>query len=221
MYAQLRRSFAGCYAFLLLLILADYLVLSVLSTSMVGLVAVPLLLGCTLLITILISHARRIWFLLALLLVVVELCVVGGLAFAHTPYHLKVISLIGACLLLMTPIAILRDIFSHRIVTISTVLGAACAYLLSGVCFALIFGAVGAFSPAGFFMEGQAETIDNFLFFSFTTLTTVEYGNLIPTSSLEQSLAMVEALGGQTFLVVVVARLVSRWGQELPRPPQA
>lgn len=217
MYARLRRPFAERYGFLLLLIVADYIVLSALSSSVVGSLVAQLLLGCTLLITMLISRARRIWFLLALVLVIVQLGVVLGLTSTHSSHRVGVISVFGASLLLITPFAILRDISSHRIVTISTVLGAACTYLLLGVCFALIFAAAGAFSPTSFFMDGQAETTSNFLFFSFTTLTTVGYGNLIPASSLGQSLAVIEALGGQIFLVVVVARLVSLWGQEIPR----
>src|SRR5262249_16950307 len=156
-------------------------------------------------------------FLLALVLVLVQLGILVGLSLTHSPQPAGVIPVFGACLLLVTPIAILRDIISHRIVTISTVLGAACTYLLQGVCFALIVAAVGAFSPTSFFLDGQAETTSNYLFFSFTTLTTVGYGNLIPASSLGQSLTVIEALGGQIFLVVVVARLVSLWGQEIPR----
>ena len=217
MYARLRRPLAERYGFLLLIIVADYIMLSALSGSVVGSVLGQLLLGYTLLIAVLISHARRLWFLLAVALVIVQLCVLAGLLLTHNPHLAGVISAVGACLLLMTPIAILRDIITHKIVTISTVLGAACTYLLLGVCFALIFATVGAFSPTSFFLDGQAETPSNYLFFSFTTLTTVGYGNLIPASNLGQSLAVIEALGGQIFLVVVVARLVSLWGQEIPR----
>jgi hypothetical protein len=217
MYARLSRTFAGRYGFLLLLILADYIAISVLSASTVGRVIVHVLLGGTLLLTVLISQTRRIWFSLALLLVVVDLCAVAGLSLIHNPQALGIMSALSVCLVLGAPVAILRNIANGRIVTTNSVLGAACAYLLFGVCFALIFGTVGAFTPGGFFGNEAAGTSNNYLFFSFTTLTTVGYGNLVPVSSVGQSLAMTEALAGQIFLVLVVARLVSLWGQELPR----
>jgi hypothetical protein len=54
------------------------------------------------------------------------------------------------------------------------------------------------------------------------TLTTVGYGNLIPAAPIGQSLSMLEAILGQIYLIVVVARLVSLWGQHLPgRAPDA
>ena len=97
-----------------------------------------------------------------------------------------------------------------------------CLYLLIGIIFALLYDAVGAVTPGGFFGSPALGTITNALFFSFTTLTTVGYGNLVPATPFGQSLAMVEAVSGQIFLIVVVARLVSLWGQYLPqRPPRS
>ena len=54
-------------------------------------------------------------------------------------------------------------------------------------------------------------------YYSFVTLTTVGYGNLVPASNLGQTLAMLEAMLGQVYLVIVVSRLVSLWGRAVPR----
>jgi voltage-gated potassium channel Kch len=181
-------------------------------------VIVQALLGGTLLLTVVISRARHVWFALALVVVVADLCAVAGLSLmAHHSQAAGIMAALSVCLVLGTPVMVLRDIANGRIVSTNSVLGAACAYLLFGVCFALIFGTIGAFTPGGFFESEAAGSASNYLFFSFTTLTTVGYGNLIPATSLGQSLAMTEALAGQIFLVVIVARLVSLWGQELPR----
>ena len=51
----------------------------------------------------------------------------------------------------------------------------------------------------------------DYLFFSYTTLTTTGYGNLVPAGTVGQSLAVLEMLVGQIFLVTLVAGLVSLW----------
>src|SRR5262249_59285017 len=80
-----------------------------------------------------------------------------------------------------------------------------------------LFLLANSLAPSGFFEEQlQSRPMSDFLFFSFTTLTTVGYGNLIPAGPLGQALAMVEALLGQIYLVVIVARSVSLWGQDRP-----
>jgi hypothetical protein len=155
MYARLSRTVAGRYGFLLVLILADYIALSVLggSASLLGRMLVHALLGgtllLTLLLTLLIAQARRVWFSLALLLMALDLCMVVGLSLVHTPWAAGLIDAFSVCLVLATPVAILRHITAGRTVTRDSVLGAACAYLLFGVCFALIFATVGAFTPGG------------------------------------------------------------------------
>lgn len=222
MYARLSRTFAGHYGLLLVLILADYIALSLLggSASILGQALIHVLLGGTLLLAVLIAQARRAWFSLSLLLVILDLGMMAGLSAVHNPQASGLGDAFSVCLILGAPAVILRHIAAGESVTRESVLGAACAYLLFGVCFALIFATVGAFTADGFFGSPSAGTTANYLFFSFTTLTTVGYGNLVPTSSVGQSLAMTEALSGQIYLVLVVARLVSLWGQELPRRRQ-
>ena len=100
-----------------------------------------------------------------------------------------------------------------------TILGAVCVYLLWGFSYSFLYATIAIFSPTPFFLHAQPATSSTFLFFSYTTLTTVGYGNLIPASDLGQMRAMLEALLGQVSLVIIVARLVSLWGQERHTPP--
>ena len=112
-------------------------------------------------------------------------------------------------MLFRSPVVIVRDIIKTRLVSGQTLMAAMCLYLLIGILFALLYDSVGAVTPSGYFGSPKLDTITNALFFSFTTLTTVGYGNLVPATPFGQSLAMVEAVSGQIFLIVVVARLVS------------
>jgi hypothetical protein len=214
-WVRLANELAGRYGFVLALILLDYIALSLLSgeTAAWARVAAQVSLGVTLIVTLVAAQVRRRWLIVAAFFVFAGLFALGGAAIFRNDLMTSLVYVTGALLVIVTPILILRDVAEHTVVTTDTVMGAACAYLLFGICFALIYATVGQFMPGGFFGTGKTPTSD-FLFFSFTTLTTVGYGNLIPATPVGQSLAMVEALSGQIYLVIVVARLVSIWGQE-------
>jgi voltage-gated potassium channel Kch len=134
---------------------------------------------------------------------------------------LQAISIIAGLLLIATPFIILRRISMDTVVTTETVLGAISVYLLIGFSFAFIYSAVALLiHPTPFFSGVPNTTLNSTLFFSYTTLTTVGYGDLVPAGSLGQTFAMLEALFGQIYLVLIVARLVSLCGQERrPRNP--
>jgi Ion channel len=96
-------------------------------------------------------------------------------------------------------------------VTIETMFGGLCLYLIVGLFFGTAFAAMEEIGGNAFFHQltaAQSETND-FLYFSFTTLTTVGYGDLTAASNLGRSLAITEALIGQIYLVTVVAVIIS------------
>ncbi len=206
------------YGLVLLLIIVDYIAVSTLLNNPWGQVAVVISLGSTLLFTLRTSRSRRVWRILAVVYLVAGTLssVVSALSLAAETLS-QWATITGGLLLIATPFVILRHIGAHRVVTTETVLGAICVYLLLGFSFAFIYSTVAYLGGAPFF-EGQRNVPFNaYLFFSYTTLTTVGYGNLVPLSALGQALAMLEALSGQIYLVIIVARLVSLWGQQLPR----
>lgn len=205
------------YALVLIFILLDYIAASVAQSSW-GKVVVLALLSGTLLLAFRIARAPRIWvsaaaiFVIASVLAAAIAAVIPGAAWIG-----QSILNVGGALLILAPFVILRRIAASTYISGETILGAVCVYLLWGMSFAYIFSLVDTLSPGGFFEEQPAQkTASDFLFFSYTTLTTVGYGNLIPGNPLGQALAMVEALLGQIYLVVVVARGVSLWGQDRP-----
>jgi hypothetical protein len=98
-------------------------------------------------------------------------------------------------------------------VTVQAVLGVLCIYLLMGMFCASLFGAIDRLGGQPFFADGIAATTSNCLYFSFTTLTTVGYGDLTARTALGHTLAVSEALVGQIYLVTVVALLVANLGR--------
>jgi hypothetical protein len=93
-------------------------------------------------------------------------------------------------------------------VTLETMFGVLCLYLLIGLMFGVAYATVSELSTADFFTTGHAQR-DDFLYFSYSTLSTVGYGDLTAATNLGRSLAMTEALLGQLYLVTVVAVIVS------------
>ncbi len=101
-------------------------------------------------------------------------------------------------------------------VTRETMFGVLCIYLLIGTFFATAFGAIQALGERDFFASGSGDTA-SFLYFSFSTLTTTGYGDLVAATNLGRSLAITEALIGQIYLVTVVAVIVANLGRTARR----
>jgi hypothetical protein len=128
-----------------------------------------------------------------------------------------------SAVLLATIALIVRRLLQHRTVSLQTIFGALSAYLLIGFLFAALYSAVAHLGSGQLFAGGQPATSASLQYFSFVTMTTTGYGDLTVVGSAPRSLAVLEALTGQIFLVTLVARLVAMFGQLRPvrRPDPA
>jgi hypothetical protein len=86
------------------------------------------------------------------------------------------------------------------------------AYLLAGIFFGLFYWVLEQIRPGTFTSAGEFSRMSAF-YFSFVTLATVGYGDIVPRTDVARGLAIVEGVGGQLFLAVMVARLVSLYGR--------
>jgi Zn-dependent protease with chaperone function len=123
----------------------------------------------------------------------------------------------GAAFLIYAIIVVLRFVFHSRHVTYDTVCASLCVYLLLGLVWAMIYAILETATPGAFSFTKPVERGDHsaiiagdtiFLYLSFTTLTTLGYGDAVPTTPISRMLACFEALMGQLYLVVLVSRLV-------------
>lgn len=149
-------------------------------------------------------------------LALVATSVAATAVFAATdpgPSSLGPASLFLSAMVIGTAIVmVLRRIAGHDQVTLSTVLGAVLAYTLLAFLFSSLYHAIDILSTEPFFAQGKAPEAD-YLYFSFVTLTTLGYGDLSPALEIGKRLIVLEALLGEVFLVVLVARMVSLWRQ--------
>lgn len=125
--------------------------------------------------------------------------------------------LLTLILILLAPAAIMagvvRELHEDGRVTIQTIYCGICLYLLLGLTFSFLFGAVEDISGDPFFAHGVPGTPNDYLYFSLATLTTTGYGDFAAATELGRALSVTEALMGQIYLVTVLAVIVSHIGR--------
>jgi hypothetical protein len=113
-------------------------------------------------------------------------------------------------LTLVTIASIGRRLVTYKQVNIQMVMGLLVIYLLIGMTYALGYQLVDVYQPPALVPEGQG--ISGAIYYSFVTLATLGYGDVLPGNNLVRSMAIAEALIGQLYLVGVVSLAVSRLG---------
>ena len=116
-----------------------------------------------------------------------------------------------ALLLLLSAVMVVRRVLARPTVTIQSIYGALSAYLITGLMFASVSAALNQLSTADFFASNQPANTQTFQYFSFTTLTTLGYGDFTAAENGGRSIAVMEAVTGQVFLATLVARLVAAY----------
>ena len=118
-----------------------------------------------------------------------------------------------------TAVLVLRHLLHSERVTVDAISASVCVYLLLGVLWAVAYSLLETLDPGSFIFAlaagdearsmsfGGEESIFP-LYFSFVTLSTLGYGDIVPASSSARMFAAVEAIMGQIYLTVLVARLV-------------
>jgi hypothetical protein len=124
-----------------------------------------------------------------------------------------------------------RAVMARGRVTVDKLAAAVNVYLLLGLAWAIVYGVIASFEGSAFSADAiNFHTLEEyvsfgaefvFIYFSFVTLTTLGYGDILPMTSAAQTAAWMEAVVGQLFVAVTLARLVGMFGKNeefrLPR----
>lgn len=124
--------------------------------------------------------------------------------FEHS-FHI-IARLVQIVIIVWIVIHLMKWLFSVKKVNSDTIKGGICVYMLLGLTWMALYRLVYEINPNSF--SSQFHNAWEFMYFSFTTLTTVGYGDITPVSSFAMMLTNVEGMVGQLFLAIFVARLV-------------
>ena len=140
--------------------------------------------------------------------------VIAALSLRFATWWLDQATLAAASLMIWTVVALvaaagaLKFAFRARSIDREHVYAALSAYLLAGVFFGSFYWVLEQIQPGSFALTGDFSP-SSAIYFSFVTLATLGYGDIAPRTEVARGLAVVEGVGGQLFLAVLIARLVS------------
>lgn len=177
-----------------------------------------LLLAAALMVTLLfcilvISHNKKLIVIASLLSLPLMMSSIG----AFMGLEFIVSSLLSACcgiaLLLLIISVMLRDMFESSRVDAALIIGSISLYLLLGLMWGFIYIAIDQLYPGSFNYDFLHvieiyDPMPELMYFSMVTLTTLGYGDITPLSAPARAMATMQAVSGQIYLTVLVARLV-------------
>jgi hypothetical protein len=196
--------------FLLLIFVASpFVVPYYYGPTILNIVAAAVLLSATYAVS-----RRRSFFIFAISVSVFSIAMTFWLAAAPT-FWLVIISH-GALLVLLSffAVAILSYVLGSGKVTWDKIYGAICAYLLFGYAWTFAYSVIEEVQPGSFISLSSPAPHDlvsslmQLRYFSFVTLATVGYGDIVPRTPTARTMALLEAIVGQFYLVALVGRLV-------------
>jgi hypothetical protein len=210
-------DFRDSFGLVLILLVATMLVIAILGETQYGGALAVAIQALAVLIIYQASSVPRKGMMVAAAIAAVA--VVGATAanYAGGQAAGTVASLALMFLLLLGPYVIAKRLRDFTHVGAETVFAALCIYLIIGMFFSVLYLLVGTLDPEPFFTEAPDPSGMDSLYFSFTTLTTLGYGDLTPAGDVARMLAITEALLGQVYLVTVVALIVTNLGRNKSR----
>jgi hypothetical protein len=204
----------ACFKDRFLFLLISILCLLILAPLFKGFIGIRILMDIfftSILISAVYAVSKKKYILLvAALLALPMLVSIWSDNFVKVPSLILVGDCFGILFMAFMVIVILSFIFREQEVTGNVIYGAIVVYLLIAIMWAFVFSVMESINPGSFAIgEGQIEVgRPLFIYYSFVTITTLGYGDITPITALANSFSFLEAVIGQIYLVVLVARLV-------------
>ena len=193
------------------LVLTTYVLTSLLDNHGWSAVVLTLATSATSIVALASAHANRRLVRAAIWLSALTILLAVVAAASGDRTWLNFASGVQITLLAIAMAAVLRRVVTSAEVGFRTILGAISVYTVLGILFTFLYGLIERTQGGAFFEGTLNPSGSDFLFFSYTTLTTTGYGDLVPGGQPGRMIAGLEMMLGQIFLVTLVAGLVSLW----------
>ncbi len=210
-WRQRAQRASDAFGLVLLLVLLTYVLASVISNGGWSATLLTAVMGTTSVVALTSSHARPVVVRWALIFAALAVLLAAVAAIGGDRQWLSAANFVSIILLAIAMVAVLGRVVSSANVSSRTILGALSVYASLGILFTWAYGLIDRIEGGGFFGEATGIQGSDFLFFSYTTLTTTGYGNLVPAGQVGRMVSGFEMMLGQIFLVTLVAGLVSLW----------
>ena len=210
--------FADSFGLVLLLLVISYFVIAASGDGNAGRIVSMLIFATTTWLALRAAQVKRriLRIALALIPLVTFLAIVLMLV-GNEETAIVVNKLLTILLVVVAPVAILKRLVEHPVISLNTFYGAVCVYLLIAMLFATTYGLIAIITGQQFFAQLALAPKDtpaiDYLYFSFVTITTTGYGDLTAASGVGRMTAVIEAIFGQLYLITVVALVVQNLGQ--------
>ncbi|HEX4306752.1 MAG TPA: ion channel [Solirubrobacterales bacterium] len=193
------------------LVLVTFVLTSLVSNIGWGSVLIMMASGATSIVALSSSHSAPRYVHLAIYLSGLSLVLAIVEAISGAYVWLDLGAVIQVALLTIATVAMLIRVITSVEVNARVILGAISVYTILGLLFGFTYEAVSRVQNTPFFEGVPHLHHGDFLFYSYTTLTTTGYGNLVASGQPGEMISTFEMLIGQIFLVTLVAGLVSLW----------
>lgn len=211
--------FTQRYLYLFIVLLLPYLLHPLIEDADVGIAIMDVAFSLVLLVALFaVSTRTRVRYMALALMLLAQTMVWSRDLFPGTTHRLIAIG-VSCFYLIYTTIFLLMRILYRRDVTANTIFASLCVYLLIGYVWALFYSFLEIMLPGSFYIDHDMfkfqfgvehlyAQLYYFMYFSFTSLTTLGLGDIMPSSPWARVLTVLEAIIGQIYLVVLVSRLV-------------
>lgn len=207
----------GRFSFMLISLVAMFFIVPLAGNSqsmideMFGWFSIVVLISCLRAI----SQSRRFFYFMVLL-TIINVILSGSEIVVQDETRPFLMTVLGFKIIyfVLVFVSIMRFVLNSEQITADKICGAISAYLLMGIIWSFIYTIFHHIDSASITVPAEwlsTNTINSYwaIYFSFTTLTTLGYGDITPQTPLTQSYAVMEAAIGQIFLAVIVARLIA------------
>ena len=155
------------------------------------------------------ASPKKQFFYVSLLIAFPALAVKWSSYFMEVPSSFIVVQVFSAIFFTFLVVLILHYLSKEKKITADVIAGAICGYLLIGLMWASFFAVLEALQPGSFQVPDHLSTDSSyFIYYSYVTLTTLGFGDIIPMTNQARSFSVLESITGPVYLAVTVARLV-------------